>query len=85
MRAVAIQAGPDMAVSSMVPRPIDLGPIPEVAGETFETTNPSDGSLVGRVARGGKEDMRRGIEAARRKEKEEASTDARKKSSERAL
>lgn len=36
MRAGVIQAGPDMAVSSMVPRPIDLGPIPEVAGETFE-------------------------------------------------
>jgi hypothetical protein len=28
MRAGAIQAGPDMAVSSMVPRPIDLGLIP---------------------------------------------------------
>jgi hypothetical protein len=37
MRTVAIQAGPDLAVSSMVPRPIDLGPIPEVAGETMET------------------------------------------------
>lgn len=37
MRTVAIQAGPDMAVSSMVARPIDLGPIPEVAGETMET------------------------------------------------
>ena len=36
------------------------------SGETFETTNPSDGSVVGRVARGGKEDMRRGIEAARK-------------------
>lgn len=36
MRAGAIQAGPDMAISSMVPRPIDLGPIPEVAGETME-------------------------------------------------
>jgi hypothetical protein len=36
MRAGAIQAGPDMSVSSMVPRPIDLGPIPEVAGETIE-------------------------------------------------
>lgn len=36
MRAGVIQAGPDMAVSSMVPRPIDLGPIPEVAGETIE-------------------------------------------------
>jgi hypothetical protein len=36
MRAGAIQAGPDMTVSSMVPRPIDLGPIPEAAGETME-------------------------------------------------
>ncbi len=36
LRAGVIQGGPDMAVSSMVPRPIDLGPIPEVAGETFE-------------------------------------------------
>lgn len=36
MRAGAIAAGPDMAVSSMVPRPIDLGPIPEAAGETLE-------------------------------------------------
>jgi hypothetical protein len=25
-----------MTVSSMVPRPIDLGPIPEAAGETIE-------------------------------------------------
>ena len=37
MRSGAIQAGPDMAVSSMVPRPIDLGAIPEAAGETMET------------------------------------------------
>ena len=36
MRAGAIQAGPDMTVSSMVPRSIDLGPITEVAGETLE-------------------------------------------------
>jgi hypothetical protein len=36
MRACAIQAGPDMTVSSMVPRPIDLGLIPEAAGETIE-------------------------------------------------
>ena len=35
------------------------------SGETFESTNPSDGSVVGRVARGGKEDMARGITAAR--------------------
>jgi hypothetical protein len=37
MRVSAVRAGPDMAVSSMVPRPIDLGPIPEAAGETIET------------------------------------------------
>jgi hypothetical protein len=36
MRAVAIEAGPNLAVSSMVPRPIDLGVIPEAAGETLE-------------------------------------------------
>ena len=36
MRAGALAAGPDMALSSMVPRPIDLGPIPEAAGETLE-------------------------------------------------
>lgn len=36
MRAGVIVAGPDMAVSSMVPRPIDLGLITEAAGETLE-------------------------------------------------
>lgn len=36
MRAGVIEAGPDMTVSSMVPRPIDLGPITEAAGETLE-------------------------------------------------
>ena len=36
MRTGALQAGPDMAVSSMVPRPIDLGLITEAAGETLE-------------------------------------------------
>lgn len=36
MRAGVIEAGPDLAVSSMVPRPIDLGPIPDVAGDTIE-------------------------------------------------
>ena len=36
MQVGALTAGPDMAVSSMVPRPIDLGPIPEAAGETLE-------------------------------------------------
>ncbi len=37
VRSSSIQAGPDMAVSSMVPRDIDLGPITEAAGETLET------------------------------------------------
>lgn len=32
----SIQAGPDLAVSSMVPREIDLGLISEAAGETLE-------------------------------------------------
>jgi hypothetical protein len=36
MQQSSIEAGPDMAVSSMVPRPIDLGPITEAAGETME-------------------------------------------------
>lgn len=36
MRASSIRAGPDMAISSMVPRTIDLGPISEAAGETLE-------------------------------------------------
>jgi hypothetical protein len=36
MQTSSMQAGPDMAVSSMVPRPIDLGTISEVAGETLE-------------------------------------------------
>lgn len=36
MRASTITAGPDMAVSSMVPRPIDLGAITDAAGETLE-------------------------------------------------
>jgi hypothetical protein len=36
MQQSSIEAGPDMAVSSMVPRPIDFGPITEVAGETME-------------------------------------------------
>jgi hypothetical protein len=37
MRAGSVSAGPDMAVTSMVPRPIDLGTISGVAGETMET------------------------------------------------
>ena len=32
MQQSSIEAGPDLAVSSMVPRPIDLGPITEAAG-----------------------------------------------------
>lgn len=36
MRTTSIEAGPDMSVSSMVPREIDLGPITEAAGETLE-------------------------------------------------
>ncbi|MEO6246270.1 MAG: hypothetical protein ABIQ12_12625 [Opitutaceae bacterium] len=36
MRTGVIQAGPDLAVSNMAPRPIDLGAIPEAAGETME-------------------------------------------------
>lgn len=36
VRAGSIRAGPDMAVSNMVPRDIDLGMIPEAAGETLE-------------------------------------------------
>jgi hypothetical protein len=36
MRRRSIQAGPDMTVTSMVPRPIELGALTEVAGQTFE-------------------------------------------------
>ncbi|MGD1030275.1 MAG: hypothetical protein ABSA05_03965 [Opitutaceae bacterium] len=36
MRTSSIRAGPDMAVSSMVARPIDLGRITEAAGETLD-------------------------------------------------
>ncbi|MBL9215852.1 MAG: hypothetical protein JNG83_10290 [Opitutaceae bacterium] len=36
MRQSSIQAGPDLAVSSMVPREIDLGLLPEAAGQTLE-------------------------------------------------
>ncbi|MCA1833963.1 MAG: aldehyde dehydrogenase [Actinomycetota bacterium] len=35
-------------------------------GATFESTDPSDGAVVGRIAKGGREDMRQAIEAARR-------------------
>ena len=36
MQASSMQAGPDMTVSSMVPRPIDLGIITTAAGGTLE-------------------------------------------------
>jgi hypothetical protein len=36
MRSSHLEAGPDLAVSSMVPRPIDLGRITGAAGETLE-------------------------------------------------
>jgi hypothetical protein len=36
MRQSALKAGPDLAVSSMVPREIDLGAITEAAGQTME-------------------------------------------------
>lgn len=36
MQESSMKAGPDLAVSNMVPRPIDLGPITEVAGETLD-------------------------------------------------
>jgi hypothetical protein len=36
MRSSNLEAGPDLAISSMVPRPIDLGIITGAAGETLE-------------------------------------------------
>lgn len=36
LRAGVLRGGPDLKISSMVPRPIDLGPIPEAAGDTIE-------------------------------------------------
>ena len=36
MKRRSMQAGPDMTVTSMVPREIELGKITEVAGQTFE-------------------------------------------------
>ncbi len=36
MKQGSLQAGPDLAVSSMVPRDIDLGTITEAAGQTLE-------------------------------------------------
>ncbi len=35
-------------------------------GETIESTDPSTGAVVGRIAKGGKEDVRKAIEAARK-------------------
>ena len=37
MRETTIQAGPTLQLSSMVPRPIDLGVITETAGDTWES------------------------------------------------
>lgn len=37
MEKSALQAGPDMSVSNMVSREIDLGVLPEAAGDTLET------------------------------------------------
>lgn len=37
MEKSALQAGPDLAVSNMVPREIDLGVLPEAAGDTLDT------------------------------------------------
>jgi acyl-CoA reductase-like NAD-dependent aldehyde dehydrogenase len=45
---------------------IDGAFVDAASGETFETTDPSTGEVIARVARGGREDMRRAIEAARR-------------------
>ncbi len=36
MKRRSVQAGPDMTVTSMVPREIELGTLTEVAGQTFE-------------------------------------------------
>ena len=41
-------------------------PVPAAAGETFETRDPHDDSVVARVARGGAEDAARAVAAARR-------------------
>jgi hypothetical protein len=37
MQAAYLEAGPELQFSNMVPRPIDLGPIANVAGETWKT------------------------------------------------
>ncbi len=36
MQESSIRAGPDLAISNMVPRPIDLGTLTEAAGETMD-------------------------------------------------
>ena len=36
MRTCEVDPGPDLAFSNMAPRPIDLGLIPEAAGDTLE-------------------------------------------------
>jgi hypothetical protein len=48
MRTSSMEAGPDMSVSNMVPRPIDLGTFSEVAGETLEQIErtPALGTLL---------------------------------------
>ena len=48
MRARVERSGPDLAVSSMVPREIDLGFIPEIADDTFDLfeRNPKLKTLV---------------------------------------
>jgi len=45
---------------------IDGEHVPAATGETFETRDPHDDSLLGRVARGGREDAARAVAAARR-------------------
>ncbi len=37
MRATYLEVGPEMQFTNMAPRPIDLGPIANVAGETWDT------------------------------------------------
>lgn len=37
MRKAILRAGPDLAVSNMVPREIDLGLLPDLAGDALET------------------------------------------------
>jgi hypothetical protein len=37
LKATHVQAGPDLEFSSMAPRPIDLGPVSDVAGSTWRT------------------------------------------------